>query len=239
MKGKLIVVEGVDGVGKNTQSKLLVQTIAAFAPVRFFSFPQYTSPTGMKVADYLNGRTPNLSRMDIAKLYADDRLAAKAEIIECLEKGIHVVCDRYVMSNIAFQSSWYLSRENAGETEAELAQNMIDAIDLLEYGENQMPFPDLTFSLILPVDVTISRVTGKPKRDYTEAIQDIHEADLKLQIHAANFYSTMADIGFNDVIETIDCWDSEKETQLSEKEIHEKIWYPHVSYLIPEVRGNR
>lgn len=238
-KGKLITIEGVDGVGKNTQAKLLAANIAGVAPVRLFSFPQYDTPTGKEVAAYLNGEKGHLSRFEISKLYAADRAAAKDEIIKCLDVGIHVVCDRYVLSNLAFQSSWYLSRPDAGEKELQLAESIVDQIYLLEYGENKMPMPDLTLSLILPVEITTERVLGKAKRDYTEAAQDLHEADIKLQMTTAAFYTNAFDMGFEETIESINCWDADTKTQLSPEAIQNKIIFPHVSYLIPSLRRDR
>ena len=238
-QGKLIVIEGIDGVGKNTQAKLLAANIACVAPVRLFSFPQYDTPTGKEVAAYLNGEKGELSRFEISKLYAEDRAAALDEILNCLESGVHVVCDRYVLSNIAFQSSWYLSRSDAGDKELQLAESIIDQIYMLEYGENEMPKPDLTLCLILPVEVTTERVLGKAKRDYTEAAQDLHEADMKLQMTTAAFYTNAFDMGFEEPIEPIVCWDSDTETQLSPEAIQNKIIFPHVSNLIPSLRRDR
>jgi dTMP kinase len=239
VKGKLIVIEGVDGVGKNTQAKFMTTLLSEIVPVRFFSFPQYHTETGLEISKYLNGKASDLTRMQIAELYANDRLAVRDEINECLDKGIFVICDRYVMSNIAFQSSWYLSRDGAGEEQVKLAQKIINDIDELEYQQNQMPVPDLTLSLILPVDVTMVRVTGKDRREYTDAIQDIHEVDVKLQTHAADFFSKMANMGFSETIKVINCWNFVKKEQYSKQEIHEKIWFPNVVNLIKSVRGDR
>lgn len=226
MKGKLIVVEGVDGVGKNTQSKLLVKALEAYKEVKFFSFPRYDTPTGMEVADYLNGKSHELTRIEVARLYANDRLAAKKEIEEALEKGMYVVCDRYVLSNIAYQSSWYLSRNGNPDKDkwTEYSKGIISAIEHLEYVVNALPIPDMTLRLILPVDVAMERVTGKDKRSYTEAVRDIHEADVRLMLQTTDFYSNFQDKTYSGSTQIVNCWDSLNGKQYSQERIHEIIW---------------
>ena len=66
---KLIVIEGLDGVGKNTQSNLLTKYLSEkYGDTVLYSFPRNHSPTGKRVADYLNGGLDELTLLEKAKL---------------------------------------------------------------------------------------------------------------------------------------------------------------------------
>ncbi len=106
----LVVIEGIDGSGKNTQTGLLLEAVRARGlRAETFSFPRYTEgPFAQAIADYLNGRFGPASQVPprlAALLYAGDRFAAKAELEAALGAADVVVCDRYVASNLAHQGA--------------------------------------------------------------------------------------------------------------------------------------
>ena len=81
---KIIAIEGIDGSGKSIQSRLLAAKLQADnLQVAEFSFPNYDSPTGAKIADYLNGKLGDVETFnayEAAELFTLDRVAVKAEI---------------------------------------------------------------------------------------------------------------------------------------------------------------
>lgn len=110
MTGKIIAIEGIDGSGKNTQAKLLVDNLRKQGfDVEFMSFPCYEETMfGKEIGAYLNGDFGSLDEVHpklAALLYAGDRLEKKAFIKETIEQGKILVIDRYVSSNIAHQGS--------------------------------------------------------------------------------------------------------------------------------------
>lgn len=174
-RGKLIAIEGIDGVGKNTQAKLLYEYIKnTKGECGFFSFPRYDTPTGKLVGEYLKSGRNDLDLRGRAKLYADDRLAAKDEINSYLDRGIDVVCDRYITSNIVYFEQF------ARMGEPELVGVIGKEIEHNEFVINGIPQIDLLITLTASLDHFNSMMESKAKREYTDAKLDHHEANYEL-----------------------------------------------------------
>ncbi len=185
-KGKLIAIEGIDGVGKNTQAQLLRDYIVKQkGNCGFFSFPRYESETGKQIAAYLRGEMSDLTIMERADLYSKDRLAARDEILEYLESGIDVVCDRYVVSNLIYFRAISL---NEGIAEKDVGE-IIDRIQLKEFKINRMPAIDAMIILTLPIEMSTELVMRKNVRDYTPDKQDLHEKQTRIQLLANEGYN--------------------------------------------------
>src|SRR5262245_40802393 len=107
--GRLIVIEGVDGSGKRTQTELLSKALAARGVAAVtVSFPHYDSFFGRMIGRFLNGEFGPLEAVDphfAALLYAGDRLDAKPQLEAALAAGKTILADRYVASNLAHQGS--------------------------------------------------------------------------------------------------------------------------------------
>lgn len=174
-RGKLIAIEGIDGVGKNTQAKLLYEYIKnTKGECGFFSFPRYDTPTGKLVGEYLKSGRNDLDLRGRAKLYADDRLAAKDEINSYLDRGIDVVCDRYITSNIVYFEQF------ATMGEPELVNVIGKEIEHNEFVINGIPKIDQLITLTASLDHFNSMMESKAKREYTDAKLDKHEANYEL-----------------------------------------------------------
>ncbi len=173
INGKLISFEGIDGSGKGTQAK---QTVAALQArginAVLYSFPCYEDTFfGKEVGAFLRGEFGGINQVHpklASMLYAMDRLEKKPEIIHQLNQGALLICDRYVDSNIAHQSSKLPAEERAAFTAW---------VEEMEYRVNGMPKPDLTFFLNVPVAVSKQMVIRKKARTYTDQKEDIHEGD--------------------------------------------------------------
>ena len=147
MKGKLIVIEGTDCSGKRTQSNLLVERLRSEQiRIETFSYPNYQSPTGKIIAG------PYLGKNDVdpkvsALYFAADRKYNIDKITWLLENGVHVLLDRYVYSNMAYQGGKINDRKKRME--------MWDALESLEFGFLELPKPDIALFLHVPLDEII------------------------------------------------------------------------------------
>ena len=111
MRGSFICLEGIDGSGKTTQAKLLVEKLR----LNFDSV--YTAePSDGKVGSfirnsYLYGEN-RLSGVIEALLFAADRVEhVENEVIPALSAGKIVVSDRYIYSSLAYQGAAGLNLE--------------------------------------------------------------------------------------------------------------------------------
>lgn len=104
-KGKFITFEGPDGSGKTTVSTAVVEKLKeAGVPVLYSR-----EPGGSAIAEQIRNviLDPKNTAMDArteALLYAASRRQHLKEIIEpALDKGINVICDRFIDSSLAYQ----------------------------------------------------------------------------------------------------------------------------------------
>ena len=148
--GKIIVIEGIEGSGKETQSKLLVESLNKMGIKAIeFSFPMYDTPTGRIFKNCLlsnNNYFPEgYEALDpeLVCLYtAADRKYNIKTIKKYLDLDYIVVINRYTSSNMANQGSKY--------EEAEDRFYMYQWIDKLEYWLLKLPKPDYTILLNMP-----------------------------------------------------------------------------------------
>ncbi|WP_160036564.1 dTMP kinase [Paenibacillus sp. An7] len=174
MLGKIIVIEGIDGSGKNTQAKLIKEYLQNkdFKCI-LLHFPMYNETFfGKEVGNYLNGEYGGLEYTHpklTALLYAGDRFEKREYLKEELEKGTIIILDRYVPSNIAHQSA----KLNDDEFE-----NFKKWVEELEYSVFGLPKPNQTIFLDMPPHISYKLVLNKDERDYTEKKQDLHEENI-------------------------------------------------------------
>jgi len=216
MNGKIIVIEGSDASGKTTQCELLMKKLGEQGyKTAYFHFPDYSTPTGKKVAAYLRGEIGKINEIDTyktAKLYADDRFAARKKIIDFLNQGVIVVIDRYVLSSKAYHAA-----KIDDEVEKE---KIIYWIDELEYGENKLPKEHLLIYLDTPLSIALEWHKKKGSREYLKGKEDIHESNTEYLRKVEREYLKIVDS--NDDYIKIECVIDGK--PLSKEEIHDKIW---------------
>lgn len=103
-RGRFIVLEGLDGAGTTTQGDLLAARLeAAGLPVHLTHEPS-DLPIGRVVRQAIERRIP-LGSAALALAFAADRLDHVADIDRRLGEGTWVVCDRYVLSSLAYQTA--------------------------------------------------------------------------------------------------------------------------------------
>lgn len=110
-KGAFICIEGLDGCGKTTQSKLLAKKLGKSHNALYTS-----EPSRGKIGTYIRNRylygKKRLSTVVEALLFAADRVEhVENEVLPALRDGRLVISDRYVYSSLAYQGAAGLSLE--------------------------------------------------------------------------------------------------------------------------------
>lgn len=171
--GKLIVIEGLDGSGKGTQTKMLLaalkrQKISALQ----LSYPNYASPSAALVKMYLAGEfgksAADVNAYAASTFYAVDRYANyKAQWEQDYWGKPLIISDRYTTSNIVFQ----LGKLPKAQWDAYIAW-----LEDFEYQKLGLPKPDLVLYLDMPVEVSQRLIAARYGGD--ESKKDIHEKDI-------------------------------------------------------------
>lgn len=185
--GRLIVIEGLDGSGKQTLTARLSELARGSGrTVASMAFPRYGIDVHADlVRDALYGRLGDLSDSvhGLALLFALDRRAAAAEIRELLRRNDLVLLDRYVSSNAAYGAA----RWGAPEVDTGFPEWVLD----LEIGRFGLPLPDRQLLLATPVELAAERARGRAALDADRAL-DRFEADAALQARTGAMYQRFA-----------------------------------------------
>ena len=190
----LIVLEGLDGAGKSTQVKRLRAYLESlFGTLEYIHFPRYDAPVyGDLISRFLRGdfgTNETVHPQLVALLFAEDRHGAAPEMKEVLRNGGHILLDRYVYSNIAYQC--------AKLNDTEKAEELRNWIFNTEYGDFELPKPDLNIFLDVPINFVEAKLKSSrcgADRDYLEGSQDIHEADIQFQIRVRDIYRRQCEL---------------------------------------------
>jgi len=217
--GLFIVIDGVDGSGKATQTKLLVERLRKEGQeVEKIDFPQYGTWSAVFVEKYLRGEfgsAQDVSAKQASLFYALDRFAASEKIKQWLNEGKIVISNRYVSANKGHQLGKITKEEERKEC--------LNWLNEAEYGLFQIPVPNLTIFLHMKPEIGQHLVDKKAPREYTQGKKrDIHEEDLD---HLRNAEQAFLFCVKNDTKENwiyIPCDDGQK-PKLRE-EIHQQIY---------------
>jgi len=189
----IIAFEGIDGSGKGTQSRLLVDHLnSTGVNAKLLSFPRYDDTFfGARIGDFLNGKFGSLAELDpflISLLYAGDRFESKGAIETLQAETDVIVCDRYVPSNIAHQTA-KLPKEKRHE--------LTQWIEHIEFSIFNLPRPDIVMLLDTPVDVSQKLIAMKEKRTYTDEAADLQEEDTAYLSIVRDVYLDLASTNSN------------------------------------------
>ncbi|MDP2641239.1 MAG: dTMP kinase [Candidatus Yanofskybacteria bacterium] len=215
MKGKLITFEGIDGSGKSTQTKLLLEHLEKEGIANaFLSFPQYGKKSAGLIEEYLAGSYGSGAEIGPYRasiFYACDRYDASFAIQEWLQEGRIVVTDRYIGSNVGHQGG---KIQDANERKKFLAW-----LFHLEYEIFGIPKPDKTFFLQVPPELA-AKLCENPERRRVKK-NDIHENDREHLSATFRVYQEAAALSPQEIIR-IECVNGDH--LLAPEEIHRQIW---------------
>ncbi len=220
---KLIVIDGIDGSGKATQAKLLVERLKrrrhssrlAGSPsdkdkninVEYFNFPQYENNFfGKMIRQYLAGdfgKPTEIHPRLASILYAADRWESKTKLEQWLAAGKTVVVDRYYTSNLIHQGA---------KLPPEQLDEFINWINELEFNIFKIPKPDIVIYLHVPATVANQLITARGQG------HDGHENVAHLKTAEQRCLYLAKKLGWT----KIECCDNLK--LLPVEEISEKIW---------------
>jgi dTMP kinase len=149
-RGKLIVLEGIDGSGTTTQARMLCEWLAGRGVAVHLTREPSDGPVGRLVREILHGAHAPVGGDTMALLFAADRVDhLSREILPALERGAHVVTDRYYHSSLAYQA-------------IEADRGWVEELN------RRARRPDLTFLLDVPAEEAERRraARGGPEERY-------------------------------------------------------------------------
>ena len=173
-RGKLIVLEGLDGSGKATQAKRLAASLSAEGrPVREITFPNYESDSSALVRMYLAGqfgeKPDDVNAYAASSFYAVDRYAGyKADWGRFYEEGGILIADRYTTSNAVHQCS---------KLPQEQWEEFLHWLFDYEFRLLGLPAPDRV--IYLQVDPAVSQKLMTQRYHGDETKKDVHEKDVE------------------------------------------------------------
>lgn len=103
--GKLIVLYGINNLGKSTQARLLVLRLQKEGyPAEYLKYPIYNlEPSGSLINDYLRAGNPyQLSPREAQLLYVLNRTQFEPTLKEKLSQGIHIIAEDYIGTGLAW-----------------------------------------------------------------------------------------------------------------------------------------
>ncbi|MEE1043274.1 MAG: thymidylate kinase [Clostridia bacterium] len=167
----LVVIEGVDGSGKQTQSQMLYDRLCKKFDVRRLTFPCYESDTSALVKMYLGGefgtKPEDVNAYASSTFYAADRVGSfLKDWGKDYNSGKFILCDRYTTSNAVHQ---------AGKLDGAEKDVFLDWLFDYEYNLLGLPKPDYVFFLDVPPKVSRKLMENRNNKITGEQEKDIHE----------------------------------------------------------------
>ena len=173
--GKLIVIDGTDGSGKQTQLEILEEKLKKEnIDYRKVSFPNYDSPSSGLVKMYLSGEFGNdakkISPYIASTFYAADRYATyKKDLEEYYENGGLILADRYTTANMVHQAGKIKDKNER--------KKFLDWLWDFEFNMYKIPVPTKVFFLNMPPEYALKLIENRKNKFSGEEKKDIHKRD--------------------------------------------------------------
>ncbi len=187
--GKLFVIDGTDGSGKQTQFQQLQESLLKDGiDYKVVSFPNYDSPSSALVQMYLSGEfgenAKEISPYIASTFYAADRYATfQTGYKKYYEDGGIILADRYTTANMVHQAG-----KIKDEKEREKFLNWLWDFEFNLYG---LPVPNEVFFLNMPVKKSIELMKNRENKFTHQEKKDIHERDVN---HLKDAYEAACDV---------------------------------------------
>ena len=229
MRGKLIVIEGTDCSGKETQSKRLHQRLNdAGYKTHMLGFPMYDTPTGKIVGGPYLGKSyicegwfpekaPNVDAKVSCLLYAADRKYNVDKILEYLDTGYNVILDRYTYSAMAHQGGKISDLKGR--------EDIYKFVEALEFDLLGLPIPDIKIFLHMPLE------GAKILKEGREEAADQNEADSNHLINAEKAFVEVSKLYDFKTIECVSSYPITKDSIRTIDDVSNEIF----EYVIKEL----
>ncbi len=215
--GKLFVIDGTDGSGKQTQFDLLKKHLDEdHIEYRTVSFPNYDSPSSSLVKMYLSGEfgenAQEISPYIASTFYAVDRYATfKKDFFQYYNDGGIILADRYTTANMVHQAGKIKDKEER--------KKYLDWLFDLEFNIYGLPKPTTVFFLNMPPEKVKELIKNRENKFTHDTKKDIHERNPE---HLKDAYQAACDLVSTYGWNQIDCVkDDEIRTR---EDIHNEIY---------------
>lgn len=193
-RAKILVIEGTDGSGKETQSNRLLEYLSNKGlKVKKYSFPVYDSPTGKIVGGPYLGKgeiqnsffeetSANVDPLVSSLYYAADR---RYNFLKSIENDIYendlIILDRYTTSNIGHQAGKAKTKEERDK--------ILKFIETLEFDLCELPRPDKVIFLHMPFEAAKELRKGRAFSDGNESNEEHLRNAERNYLDIANIYN--------------------------------------------------
>ena len=183
--GKLFVIEGTDGSGKQTQFRKLQERLSEEnIEYRVVSFPNYDNASSSLVKMYLSGEfgenAKDVSPYIASTFYAADRYATYKRYYEDYYKnGGIILADRYTTANMVHQAGKIQDKEERDK--------FLKWLWDFEFNLYGLPVPTKTFFINMPPNYALKLIENRENKFTHQAQKDIHERD---KSHIVDSYET-------------------------------------------------
>lgn len=224
MHGKLFVIEGLDGSGKQTQSNMLYSRLIDHGhEIIKKEYPNYKSESSSLVKMYLRGdfgKNPeDVSPYISSTFFAADRYASyKTEYEKYYMNGGLVLTDRYTTSNMVHQASKIHNLEEK--------ERFLSWLWDLEFNIYKIPVPTQVFFLDVKPKIAIEMMKNRDNKFSNEKQKDIHEIN---KDHLEDSYNNALYLVEKYNWEVIDC--STKNGIKTPEEINQILYDKFIPYL--------
>lgn len=173
--GKLFVIEGTDGSGKQTQLERLKQRFEEEKiDYKSMSFPNYENDSSALVKMYLAGEfgenAKDVSPYIASTFFAADRYATfKRYFEDYYNNGGILLADRYTTANMVHQAGKIQNKEER--------KKFLDWLYDFEFNLYGLPKPDKVFFLNMPPEYSLKLTKDRENKFSHTQAKDIHERD--------------------------------------------------------------
>ena len=223
--GKLFVIDGTDGSGKQTQFEKLRERLTKDGiDYRTVSFPNYDSPSSGLVKMYLSGEfgehAKDVSPYIASTFYAADRYATyTTEYKEYYENGGIILADRYTTASMVHQAG-----KIQDKAEREKFLNWLWDFEFKLYG---LPIPNEVFFLKMPPEIALDLIKNRANKFTHQAQKDIHEKDKN---HIIDSFNAACDVAKKYDWCTVECVKDNKLRIIDD--IHEEIYQEIIKHIV-------
>lgn len=215
--GKLFVIDGTDGSGKQTQFELLKKHLEEDKiDFKTVSFPNYDSPSSALVKMYLSGEfgedAQSVSPYIASTFYAADRYATYTkDLKEYFENDGIILADRYTTANMVHQAGKIKDKQER--------EKFISWLFDLEFNIYGLPIPNEVFFLNMPIKKVEELIKTRDNKFTHSEKKDIHEKNPK---HLQDAYDAACSLAVEYKWREINCvHNNEIRTR---QDIHEEIY---------------